>query len=95
MAKKTALKVFQKTVVPAVKGIIGKILQVAVKALIWIGKTALAASINVGITQTLGILLSVNNGARFLSACFSLGGLIAALVDICTDKKFDGWIKIW
>ena len=65
----------------------------AVKALIRLGKKALAASINIAVTQTLGILLS--NGARFLSACLSLGGFIAAIVDIGTDKKFDGWIKLW
>ena len=52
----------------------------------------LAACINVAVTQALGLLLS--NGARFLSACLSLGGFIAAIIDVCSDNKFDGWIRL-
>ena len=92
LSKKAALIVFQKAVIPAVKGVIGKIIQAAVNALIWIGQKVLAACINVAVTQALGLLLS--NGARFLSACLSLGGFIAAIIDVCSDNKFDGWIRL-
>ena len=92
LSKKAALIVFQKAVIPAVKGVIGKIIQAAVNALIWIGQKVLAACINVALTQALGLLLS--NGARFLSACLSLGGFIAAIIDVCSDNKFDGWIRL-
>lgn len=92
LSKKAALIVFKNVVAPAIKGIIGKIIQAAVTALIWIGQTVLAACINVAVTQALGLLLS--NGARFLSACLSLGGFIAAIIDVCSDNKFDGWIRL-
>jgi RHS repeat-associated protein len=92
-AKQKALSVFQSIVVPQLKGIIGFVINVAANALIWVGKKALAASINIGVTQTLGVLVS--NGPRFISACLSLGGLIAAIADTKSDGMFDGWIKLW
>ena len=92
ISKKIALNLFKRIVAPAIKGIIGSIIKVAVMALNFIGETVLAASINIAVTQSLGILLS--NGARFLSACLSLGGFIAAFLDVRSDNKFDGWIQI-
>ena len=92
LSKKAALKLFSNTIVPAVEGVVGSIVKVATKVLIWLGKKAVAALINTSVTQTLGVLVS--NGPRFLSACLSLGGLIAAWADTRTDGKFDGWIKI-
>lgn len=93
LAKNKALQVFQNVVIPQLSGFFGKILEITYRALIWLGKKALAASINFGATQTFGLLVS--NGALFISACLSLGGLIAAIVDSKSDGKFNGRIKLW
>ncbi len=93
LAKNKALQVFQNVVIPQLSGFFGKILEITYRALTWLGKKALAASINFGATQTFGLLVS--NGALFISACLSLGGLIAAIVDSKSDGKFNGRIKLW
>ena len=32
---------------------------------------------------------------RIVTACMSIGGMIAAIWDYLSDRKFNGWIKLW
>ncbi len=93
MAKNAAAVFFSRYIAPCVRGIANQLISCIVKVIIWIGKKALAATFNISAKLAISAILS--EPLRIVSACTSVGGLIAALVDYITDKRFDGWIKIW
>ena len=43
----------------------------------------------------MAIATVLNDSMRAITALTSVGGLIAEILDVAFDKKFDGWIKIW
>jgi RHS repeat-associated protein len=92
LSGKLAQVYFLRYIAPALRSIAHTVAKIASKALIWIGKKALAGMINVGITGAISGL--INEPLRAISAIVSVGGLFAALADIISDKKFDGWIRI-
>lgn len=66
---------------------------VARKVLTWIGKAALAALVNTYIKY--GIAGIIQQPLLAVSYLSSVGGMITAILDYATDKKFDGRIKLW
>lgn len=92
MGKKAAALYFARNIAWRVKGITNKLVSIGVKALIWIGKKAFAATFNISAKAAISTIL--NEPMRVVTACTSIGGMIAAIVDYFTDKKFDGWIRI-
>ncbi len=68
-----------------------KFIKIAVKALIWIGKKAFAALFNLKAKMVISIL--INEPIRILTACTSVGGLIAAIWDYFSDKRFNGGLN--
>lgn len=67
-------------------------MKIITKALTWIGKKAYAASIN--FTAKLAISAIISEPLRAITAIMSVGGLIAAIWDYVSDRKFDGRIRI-
>ena len=92
MGKNAAARLFSKTVAPVLKGLVGTIMKIITKALTWIGKKAYAASIN--FTAKLAISAIISEPLRAITAIMSVGGLIAAIWDYVSDRKFDGRIRI-
>ena len=93
MGKKAAAVYFARHIAWGVTGIANSIINVGVKALIWIGKKAFAASFN--ISAKMAIAAIINEPLRIVTACMSIGGLIATIWDYFSDRKFNGWIKLW
>ena len=93
MGKKAAAAYFAKNIAWRVKGISNSIIQVGVKALAWIGKKAFAATFNLGAKAAISAI--INEPLRVVTACTSIGGAIAAVWDYLSDKKFNGWIRLW
>lgn len=55
-------------------------------------KRAFAATFNFSAKAAISTIL--NEPMRVITACTSIGGMIAAIVDYFSDKKFDGWIRV-
>ena len=93
MGKKAAAAYFTKHIAWRVSGIANSLISVGVKALIWIGKKTFAAPFNLSAKMAISAIL--NEPLRVVTACMSLGGLLAAIWDYFSDRKFNGWIKLW
>ena len=93
MGKKAAAAYFTKHIAWRVSGIANSLISVGVKALIWIGKKTFAAAFNLSAKMAISAIL--NEPLRVVTACMSLGGLLAAIWDYFSDRKFNGWIKLW
>jgi RHS repeat-associated protein len=93
MGKKAAARYFAKYIAWKVTGITNSLINIGVKALIWIGKTAYAAAFN--FSAKMAIAAIINEPLRIVTACMSIGGLFAAIWDYFSDKSFNGWIKLW
>lgn len=92
-SKKFAAKYFALKIIPKFKNITGLIKKLIYKALCSLGKMALAASMNMFFKGIIAGITSIP--LRIVTALTSLGGAIAALLDWFTDRKFDGWIRVW
>lgn len=92
MGKKAAALYFVRNIAWRVKGISNQLVSIGVRALIWIGKKAFAATFNFSAKAAISTIL--NEPMRVITACTSIGGMIAAIVDYFSDKKFDGWISV-
>lgn len=93
MGKKAAASYFAKHIAWRVASISSKIIRFGAKALMWIGEKAFAAAFNTLANAAIAAIIS--EPARVVSACMSIGGMIAAIWDYFSDRKFDGWIKLW
>ncbi len=93
MGKRSAAAFFAKNIAWRLKSITNSIINVAVKALIWIGKKAYAGLFNVSAKWAISAL--IREPLLIVTACTSLGGLIASIWDYFSDKRFDGKIKLW
>lgn len=92
MAKRTAASYFTAHIAPYLSRLSGFLAPVIVKALTFIGRATLAATINMSLKA--GIMSIVGAPMLAITACTSVGGLLAAIWDYASDKKFDGWIKV-
>ena len=90
--QKSSSIIFERYIASKVASIANSILYYAAKLLMWIGRKAMAAAINSSATYVISTM--IRDSMRFASACMSVGGLIAAIIDYVSDKKFDGWIRI-
>lgn len=93
MAKKAAAAYFTRFIAPVIVQSANTIINIGVSLLKRIGETIMAASFN--LSAKMAIAGIINEPLRAITAITSVGGLIAAIVDYYTDKKFDGWIKLW
>lgn len=92
-ARYSAARFLSSFLAPKIVGLTGLISQIGVKILCYIGRAAYAGLFNLSVKSAVSALL--NQPYRFISACLSVGGLISAVWDYFSDKKFDGWIKLW
>ena len=49
----------------------------------------------INFSAKMAIAAILNEPLHVVTACMSIGGLIAAIWDYFSDRKFDGWIKLW
>ena len=93
MGKRAAAVYFARNISWRVIKISNSIIKAGVKALIWIGKKAFAAAFNICSKAAISAILNVP--MRVVTACMSIGGFIAAIWDYFSDRRFNGWIKLW
>ena len=92
MGKHAAAAFFKRYLAKSVVKISSKIVSFGVKLLKAIGKAAHAAVYNISAKAAISAI--IGQSMRFVTACMSVGGLIAAIWDYFSDKKFDGRITI-
>ena len=93
MGKRAAAQYFTRFIAWRIRNITGRIVQAGVNLLIRIGRSAFAAAFNLSAKAAISAI--INEPMRFVTACMSVGGAIAAIWDYFSDRRFDGWIKLW
>lgn len=93
VSKYLSKEFFANYIAPRILCMSSVFLNIAQKALIWIGKRALAAVFNASMKGFLALI--TREPIQAFTLILSLGGFIAGILDYKTDGKFNGWIKVW